>query len=93
MEDVIVQKMKQYDMGHSLNHIQNTAEKVLTKKRWREYLLASNKDAQVCDGMDGILLNGEYFDWKEFGYRKNEIVKAYLRYFTEEEVQKIACAI
>lgn len=93
MVENIVKKVKCYDMGYSLNHIQDAAEQVLSKKRWQEYLEASNSDADKCEGMDGILLNGEYFDWRSFGPQKNNIVRAFLRYFTDSEIEKIALVL
>lgn len=93
MVETIVKKVKAYDLGYSLNHIQDVAEQTLSKKRWHQYLIASNNDAEQCDGMDGLLLNGEYFDWRSFGPKKDNIVRAYLRYFTENELTKIALAL
>lgn len=91
--NIINDKVKKENLGEALDHLQNVAEQVLDKRRWRQYLIASNKDANECDGMDGLLINGEYFDWKEFEYRKNDIVKAYLRYFSDEEISNIAVAL
>lgn len=93
MEKIILNKVKNLDMGYSLNRIQDVAEQVLSKKRWKQYLIASNQDAQECEDMDGMLLNGEYFDWRSFGPQKNNIVKAFLRYFTDDEIEKIALAL
>ena len=93
MVEIILKKVKGLDMGHSLNHIQDVAEKVLSKKRWHQYLVSSSQDAEDCEDMDGLLLNGEYFDWRSFGPQKNNIVRAYLRYFTEDEISKIALAL
>ena len=90
MVENIVKKVKPYDMGYSLNLIQNAAAQVLCKKRWQEYAKASNSDAEKCEGMDGILLNGEYFDWRSFGPQKDNIVRAFLRYFTDKEIENIA---
>ena len=89
----ILKKVEKLDLGHALNHIQNTAEKVLSKRRWYQYLVASSKDAQECDGMDYLLINGQYFDWKEFGWNKNAIVMAFLEYFTNDEIKQIAVAL
>lgn len=93
MVEMILKKVKGLDMGHSLNHIQDVAEKVLSKKRWNQYLVSSSQDAEDCEDMDGLLLNGEYFDWRSFSPQKNNIVRAYLRYFTEDEISKIALAL
>ena len=93
MEKIILNKVKNLDMGYSLNRIQDVAEQVLSKKRWKQYLIASNQDAQECEDMDGMLLNGEYFDWRSFGPQKNNIVRAFLRYFTDDEIEKIALAL
>ena len=86
---IIHNKIKNKSMGESLNCIQDVAEKVLDKRRWRQYLIASSNDANECDGMDGLLLNGEYFDWKVFEVKKDNMIDAYLRYFTESEVKRI----
>ena len=88
--NIILIKVKNLNMGQALDFIQSIAEHVLSKRRWRQYLIASSQDAEECDGMDGILLNGEYFDWKEFEWNKNKIILAYLRYFTEEEIRNIS---
>lgn len=93
MEKIILNKVKNLDMGHSLNRIQDVAEQILSKKRWEQYLIASNQDTQECDGMDGMLINGEYFDWRSFRPQKNNIVRAFLRYFTDAEIEKIALAL
>ena len=89
----IVKKVKHLSMGKALNTIQDVAERVLSKRRWRQYLIDSSKDAKECDGLDGILLNGEYFDWREFTRKKDDMVKAYLRYFTDDELTLIANAM
>lgn len=93
MENTIIQKVKHLDLGNSLNRIQDVAEKVLTPRKWVRYVAKSHKDYVACEGMDGILLNGEYFDWKEFTYNKDNIVKAYLRYFDENDIRLIAKAM
>lgn len=90
MIEKILNKVKRLDMGHALNKIQDTAEKVLTPTRWNVYLRLSSQDIRRCDGMDGLLLNGEYFDWKEFNTKKDNIVKAFLRYFTDAEILLIS---
>lgn len=81
---------KSTSFGVILNRIQDKAEKVLSEKEWNNYLRASSKDADRCAGMDGILLNGHYFDWKEFEVNKKQIVSAYLDYFSEAQLGKIA---
>lgn len=81
------------DFGEILNHLQDVAEKALTKREFYKYLRASCADMGKCDGMDGILINGHYFDWKEFKYKKVEIVTAWLNYFNEKQLIKIAQAL
>ena len=75
--------------GKCLNVIQDIAEKVLPKKEWLSYLKSSWEDAQACKGMDGVLLNGQYFDWRQFETHSREIVLAYLNYFSDEQLQLI----
>ena len=81
------------DFGKTLNYLQDVAEKVLTKREFNRYLKVSNRDIQECDGMDGILFNGQYFDWKEFNYKQREIVSAWLGYFSPDQLHKIAMAL
>lgn len=47
------------------------------------------KDFESCDGSDYLLLNGQYFDWKEFGPRYRDIVAAYLDYYTDAQLKLI----
>ena len=91
--DIILCKVNLKDWGRALNKLQDVAEKVLPKKEFKSYLIKSNADMDKCDGMDGILLNGEYFDWREFTYKQKEIVSAWLRYFDEDQLMKIAKAL
>lgn len=93
MENIIIRKVKNLNMGAALNHIQDVAEQILSEERWDSFLIATNVDASECEGMDGMLLNGEYFDWREFEFKKNEIIRAFLRYFTYEEIASIAKAL
>lgn len=93
LEEKIIQKVKHLDLGNSLNHIQDVAERVLSPRKWTRYVAKSHKDYVSCEGMDGILLNGQYFDWKEFVIHKDDMVKAYLRYFDESDIQLIAEAM
>ena len=81
------------DFGEILNHLQDVAEKALPKKEFNEYLRKSCADMGECDAMDGILINGYYFDWKEFNSKKVEIVTAWLSYFNEKQLIKIAQAL
>lgn len=75
--------------GKALNQIQNIAQDVLDDKAFDRYLKKSNKDAKTCDGMDCIVLNGKVFDWKEFRSKADQIIDAYLDYFTNVELQLI----
>lgn len=75
--------------GKALNQIQGIAKDVLDEKAFDRYLEKSNKDARICDGMDCIVLNGKVFDWKEFRTKADQIVDAYLGYFTNVELQLI----
>lgn len=81
------------DWGAVCNYIQDVAETVLTNKEWNDYLLTSVADAETCNDMDGVLLNGQYFDWRECYTKIEEITKAYLDYFTDEQLERIENAI
>lgn len=75
--------------GKTLNKIQRVAMKTLSKKSVNRFLKVSANDAAECDGMDGILFNGQYFDWRLFNIKKKEIILAFLDYFNEEELDII----
>ena len=94
IEEQIISKTKnQGEFGAMLNYIQDVAEEVLTEREWDAYLEKANNDTEQCEEQDGILLNGEYFDWRQFKSQRFNIVKAYLRYFNQEQLNKILKAI
>ena len=76
--------------GKICNQIQDAAEKALTTLQWNAYLHKANKDMGECDGSDFLVLNGQYFDWKEFESKKTEIVLAFLDYFTDVQIYRIS---
>ena len=91
---VILNKVNlKQNFGYTLNKLQDIAEQVLSKKEFHTYLVKSSLDADMCEGMDGILLNGQYFDWRTFEFKQREIVSAWLNYFDEEQLMKIANAL
>lgn len=85
MKEKIVEKLKQQrpneGWGKTLNYLQGVALKVLSPRKANAYLRKSNDDARQCDGMDGLFINGKYFDWKVFETQKYDIVRAFLDYF------------
>ena len=81
------------DWGKVLNSLQDIAMKVMSDKELDAYTKKSVKDVEECGGMDGLFLNNHYFDWKEFNYRSKDIVNAWLDYFSNEQVDRIANAI
>ena len=92
LKEQIISKYPNLDKegwGAVLNSIQDVACEHLTKKSVTRYHIKSNFDAQMCEGMDGIILNGRYFDWREFKSKAREIVNAYLDYFNERELETI----
>lgn len=81
------------EIGATLNYLQDVAEQVLSEKEFTLYLVKSTKDMDECEGMDGMLINGQYFDWREFNFKQREMISAWLSYFSESQVDKIARAI
>lgn len=82
-----------YSWGKLCNEIQNVARRVLPTNEWNDIAQAQDEDANDCYDMDGVLFNGQYFDWKEFETKKLEILKAYLRYYTPRQQQLIEQAM
>lgn len=64
--------------GAIFNYIQNTAEKVLTKKEFNKFLEITGNEFEQCDGQDGQLVNGVYYDWKEFQTKRDEMVCGFI---------------
>lgn len=93
VEKIILAKVNTSNWGKALNHIQGVAKEVLTEEEFAEYVRKSNKDVRACAKMDGQLFNGQYFDWKEFDFKQKEIISAFLRYFDQSQLQKIANAL
>lgn len=92
LKQSIILKLSPFQLdnwGYGANYIQDVAEKVLTPKEFNAYLIKSNRDASECEGQDGILFNGQYFDWREFGYHQSMILDAFLDYFTDSNLQRI----
>lgn len=75
--------------GTACNQIQNAAYKVLSVKDWNDVSSRVGKDLELSEGSDFIMMNNHYFDWKEFDQRKADIVRAYLLYYSPEQLVKI----
>ena len=82
-----------YSWGALCNEIQDVAQQVLTTEEWNVVAQAQDRDANICEDWDGVLFNGQYFDWKEFETKKLDILKAYLRYYTPRQQQLIEQAM
>lgn len=94
MYETILKKINpKSDIGKILNHLQDVAEQVLSEKEFHKYLVKSCKDMDECEGMDGMLINGQYFDWREFNFKQCEMVYAWLGYFTDKQIARIGSAM
>lgn len=89
VREEILKKVNTTNWGKACNILQDIAFNVLTKKSLVRYLHNANKDVEECEGLDGVLLNGKYFDWKEYDYNYKAIINAYLDYFTDNELNLI----
>ena len=76
--------------GEICNQVQDAAEKALTDAAWNTYIRKANHDLEQCEGSDFVLMNGQYFDWKEFDSKKTEIVLAFLEYFSGTDLYRIS---
>lgn len=75
--------------GKVMNTLQDIAEKILSNKQLDKFFAAISKDYEECEGSDYMILNGHFFDWKEFDYKKVEMVNAFLSYFPAEKITDI----
>ena len=78
VQDLIINKLEKTHGGWGaiLNRIQDAAEIALPKKNFETYLKKANVEQEKTEGSDGVLFNGEYFDWREFDSKRLEIVRA-----------------
>ena len=94
MVDKIISKLDMSKTwGVLLNQIQDIASDVLSLNEWSAYTKKANHDVQIAQDEDGVIFNGEYFDWRQFETHKVDIIKAYLRYFNESQLVKIYTAM
>lgn len=91
VEDLIIHEVEttKGGWGAILNRIQDAAEAALPKRNFQAYLDKAERDANASEGIDGVLLNGQYFDWREFEPKRLQIVRAYMRYFSAGELNMI----
>lgn len=87
--DKMLDKFEEFDVGYILNKIQDSAEKVLSEDEFSDILDAANKDLEDCEGTDALYLNGDAYDWKEFELKKDAIIDSYLKYYSEDQLEKI----
>ena len=78
-----------FTWGKILNKIQNVMLSCLDNEASNKILEREMEDTQLTEGMDCIIFNGQYFDWREFNTRKIDIVLAYLDYFNSNELELI----
>ena len=90
LEEQIIQKLGKLNFGKAANKINRVAQKVLPKAQFQRIVVKQNKDAEECDELDGALLNNEYFDWRVFETRRDDMIRAFLRYFDTPQLQLIA---
>ena len=81
------------EWGAIVNQIQDIVCRIFDDDELEIYLKRSAADLRSTEGMDGILFNFHYFDWREFDTKKKEIVAAYLEYFTDEQLERIDRAL
>ena len=89
MNDITCMFDADENFGKILNYLQDIAEECFSEKAFKRYLINSSRDASECEDLDGILLCGDYYDWKEYDYRRNTIIRSWLKYFNENELETL----
>ena len=87
--DKFKKELNNGEWGVVLNELQDVAEQSISSKEFKAYLHKSNKDMDSCDGMDCLIINGHFFDWREFKFKAKQIVLAWLEYFTPHQLELI----
>ena len=75
--------------GVLCNQIQDVADKHLSDEAWNNYIDKAEVDAEECEGSDFLVMNGHYWDWREFDRSIVAIVSAFLDYFDAKSLEII----
>lgn len=94
VEEIVAELIKQgynscENYGPILNAIQDVAAVAVSTRAWNAYVAMSNNDIEECEDMDGIMIHGDYYDWKEASVRKWDHVRSWCKYFNSDNQKKI----
>lgn len=69
------------EWGVLCNQVQDVAEEHLSNHAFGQYIRKASRDLRECEGSDFLVMNGHYWDWREFDSNTVPIVLAFLDYF------------
>lgn len=79
------------NFGEWANLIQDIASEVpsMTDDHWNMIYDRMKADCDATEGQDGILINGSYYDWKQFDTQRNDMIRDYLKYFDDQTLLEV----
>ena len=87
----LIERDSKNEWGKWADLIQDIASELptMTKEHWDEIYAHMKTDIDACEGQDGTLINGNYYDWREYTTRRNEILRSFLDYFDDETLKGV----
>lgn len=87
----LVELNQKNSFGEWANLIQDIAMDVpsMTEDHWDMIYDRMEADVQDTEGQDGILINGNYYDWRQFETQRNDMIRDYLRYFDDQTLKEV----
>ena len=88
---VLVELNQKNSFGEWANLIQDIASELptMTEDHWDRIYIRMQSDIDATEGTDGVLLNGQYYDWKEFTTKRNDMIRDYLRYYDDKTLKGV----
>ena len=82
-------KKSEYPIGKAMNIVQNRVKELIFVDREgvKRFFIKINEEAEISEGEDFRLINGVYFDWKQFNDTNmlNEFIKLAFSCMSNEE--------
>ena len=87
----LVELNKKNSFGEWANLIQDIACDLptMTDDHWDLIYNRMQSDVDVTEGTDGVLINGTYYDWKEFTTKRNDMIRDYLGYYDDKTLKGV----
>lgn len=87
----LIERDSKNDWGKWADIIQDIASGLptMTTEHWNEIYEHMKADIDACEDQDGTLINGTYYDWRQYGMYRNDILRSFLDYFDDETIKGV----